>query len=70
MKSKALTKIIVKKFIPTRRRSSKKGDNGKALIVGGSYMYHGAPVLSSLAALRTGTDLVYTAVPKLSLIHI
>ena len=64
MKSKALTKITVKKFIPTRRRSSKKGDNGKALVVGGSYMYHGAPVLSSLAALRTGTDLVYTAVPK------
>ena len=64
MKSKALTKITVKKFIPTRRRLSKKGDNGKALIVGGSYMYHGAPVLSSLAALRTGTDLVYTAVPK------
>ncbi len=64
MKSKALTKITVKKFISTRRRSSKKGDNGKALVVGGSYMYHGAPVLSSLAALRTGTDLVYTAVPK------
>ena len=64
MKSKALTKITVKKFIPTRRRLSKKGDNGKALVVGGSYMYHGAPVLSSLAALRTGTDLVYTAVPK------
>ena len=64
MKIKVLKKIIVKKFIPTRSRSSKKGDNGKALIVGGSYMYHGAPVLSSLAALRTGTDLVYTAVPK------
>jgi len=64
MNNKTLTKIIVKKFIPTRSRSSKKGDNGKALIVGGSYMYHGAPVLSSLAALRTGTDLVYTAVPK------
>lgn len=27
-------------------------------------MYHGAPVLSSLAALRSGTDLVYTCVPK------
>ena len=64
MKSKALTKITVKKFILTRRRLSKKGDNGKALVVGGSYMYHCAPVLSSLAALRTGTDLVYTAVPK------
>ena len=64
MKSKILTKSIVKKFIPTRKRSSRKGDNGKVLVVGGSYMYHGAPILSSLAALRTGTDLVYTAVPK------
>jgi len=64
MKSETLTKIIVKKFIPARKRSSKKGDNGKVLVVGGSYMYHGAPILSSLAALRTGTDLVYTAVPK------
>jgi len=64
MKSETLTKIIVKKFITARKRSSKKGDNGKVLVVGGSYMYHGAPILSSLAALRTGTDLVYTAVPK------
>ena len=64
MKSKVLTKSIVKKFIPARKRSSRKGDNGKVLVVGGSYMYHGAPILSSLAALRTGTDLVYTAVPK------
>lgn len=29
-------------------------------------MYHGAPVLASLAALRAGTDLVYTAVPKIN----
>jgi len=36
------------------------------LVVGGSYMYHGAPILSSLAALRTGADLVYTAVPKIN----
>jgi len=28
-------------------------------------MYHGAPILSSLAALRAGTDLVYTCVPKI-----
>ena len=66
MKSKVLTKSIVKKFIPTRKRSSRKGDNGKVLVVGGSYMYHGAPVLSSLAALRSGSDLVYTAVPKVN----
>ena len=29
-------------------------------------MYHGAPVLSSLAALRSGSDLVYTVVPKVN----
>ena len=35
-------------------------------MIGGSYIYHGAPVLSSLAALRCGTDLVYTCVPKIN----
>ena len=64
MKSETLTKNIIKGFMPTRNKSSRKGDNGKVLVVGGSYVYHGAPVLSSLAALRIGTDLVYTAVPK------
>ena len=64
MKSEVLTKNIVKGFITTRKKSSRKGENGKVLVVGGSYIYHGAPVLASLAALRSGTDLVYTAVPK------
>ena len=54
----------VKKFIPARNSRSRKGDNGTVLVVGGSYVYHGAPVLASLAALRSGTDLVYTSVPK------
>ena len=36
------------------------------MVVGGSYIYHGAPVLSSLAALRSGSDLVYTCVPKIN----
>ena len=61
-----LTKEIVEKFIPSRENNSRKGDNGKVLIVGGSYIYHGAPVLSSLAALRSGSDLVYTCVPKIN----
>lgn len=61
-----LTPILVKKFIPGRKQDSRKGQNGKVLVVGGSYMYHGAPVLASLAALRSGTDLVYTAVPKIN----
>lgn len=66
MASKVLTPNIIKKYIPIRKSNSRKGDNGKILVVGGSYMYHGAPILSSLAALRTGADLVYTAVPKIN----
>ena len=61
-----LTKEIVEKFIPSRTNDSRKGDNGKVLVVGGSYIYHGAPALSSLAALRSGSDLVYTCVPKIN----
>ena len=38
------------------------------LIVGGSRIYHGAPLLSSVAALISGTDLVYTAIPKINLV--
>ena len=61
-----LTSSIIKKSFHIRKNDSRKGDNGKVLIVGGSYIYHGAPVLSSLAALRTGSDLVYTCVPKIN----
>jgi len=64
--SNIITSKLVKKFIPIRKSSSRKGDNGKVLVVGGSYMYHGAPILSSLAALKTGADLVYTCVPKIN----
>ena len=63
-----LSESIIKNFIPARRSDSRKGDNGIVLVVGGSYMYHGAPILSSIAALRCGTDLVYTAVPKINVV--
>jgi len=66
MSSKTITSSMVRKYIRPRKSNSRKGDNGKVLVVGGSYMYHGAPILSSLAALRTGCDLVYTAVPKVN----
>jgi len=64
--TKTLQASIVRKFIPARKANSRKGDNGTVLVVGGSYIYHGAPILSSLAALRSGTDLVYTSVPKIN----
>ncbi len=66
MVTKTLQSSIVKKFVPVRKLKSRKGDNGTVLVVGGSYIYHGAPILSSLAALRCGTDLVYTAIPKIN----
>ncbi|HEU5220605.1 MAG TPA: NAD(P)H-hydrate dehydratase [Candidatus Nitrosotalea sp.] len=66
MLAKILQAVTVKSFIPARKTLSRKGDNGKVLVLGGNYLYHGAPILSSLAALRTGTDLVYTCVPKIN----
>ncbi len=64
--AKILQVQTVKSFIPTRKALSRKGDNGKVLVIGGNYLYHGAPILSSLAALRAGSDLVYTCVPKIN----
>ncbi len=66
MTATKLTKELIESFLPSRENQSRKGDNGKVLIVGGSYIYHGAPALSSLAALRSGSDLVYTCVPKIN----
>ena len=66
MEPHTLSSSIVQNFISARKSTSRKGDNGIVLVVGGSYIYHGAPVLSSLAALRCGTDLVYTCVPKIN----
>lgn len=66
MVTKTIQAALVKKFLPARKANSRKGDNGTVLVVGGSYIYHGAPILSSLAALRSGTDLVYTSIPKIN----
>lgn len=55
---------LAKKLTPPRKAAAKKGDSGTVLVVGGSHFYHGAPIFTSMAALRSGTDLVYTAVPR------
>ncbi len=49
--------------LPRPKRSSHKGQNGVALIIGGSGTYHGAPVLAALAAMRF-CDLVYFSSTK------
>ena len=60
----SVTPHLIQQILPPRLASSRKGDNGIVLVVGGSGTYHGAPLLSSLAALRSGVDLIYTAIPK------
>ncbi len=61
---------LVKDLVVPRLTSSKKGDNGIVLVAGGSRIYHGAPLLASMAALRAGTDIVYTAVPRSSVVSV
>jgi ADP-dependent NAD(P)H-hydrate dehydratase len=55
---------LVSQTIVPRSISSRKGENGILLVVGASEIYHGAPLLSSMAGLRSGVDLVYTGVPQ------
>ncbi len=50
--------------IPPRRSGSRKGENGVVIVVGGSRLYHGAPFLTAMAAMRSGVDLVYLFVPE------
>jgi NAD(P)H-hydrate epimerase len=66
----SVTNELVKEIIVPRLSSSKKGDNGIVLVVGGNRFYHGAPILSSMAALRSGTDIVYTAVPRSNIVAV
>jgi ADP-dependent NAD(P)H-hydrate dehydratase len=55
---------LVSQTMVPRSISSRKGENGIMLVVGASDIYHGAPLLSSMAGLRSGVDLVYTGVPE------
>ncbi len=64
MKALEVSAGMVLDIIPPRKRISRKGENGRILVVGGSYLYHGAPIFSALAAYRSGVDVVYLAVPR------
>lgn len=47
-----------------RNPNSRKGDNGRVLVVGGSIDYVGAVYLAGMAAFRAGVDLVHVAAPE------
>jgi ADP-dependent NAD(P)H-hydrate dehydratase / NAD(P)H-hydrate epimerase len=52
------------KKLMERKKTSHKGENGYALIIGGSEDYAGAVTLAGLAALRSGADSVTIAAPE------
>ena len=52
------------KKLMERKKTSHKGENGTALIIGGSEEYAGAVALAGLAALRAGCDSVTIAAPE------
>ncbi len=61
---KPVDEDFVRGCVKPRRANSHKGENGVVLVVGGSWMYHGAPFLAAMAALRCGADLAYIAAPE------
>ena len=60
-----VTEDLFQNVFRSRIEDSHKGQNGVVLVVGGGWLYHGAPTLAALAALRSGVDLVLVAVPKM-----
>ncbi|MDG6243941.1 MAG: NAD(P)H-hydrate dehydratase [Methanolobus sp.] len=46
-----------------RKQDAHKGNSGRILVIGGG-AYYGAAALASMAALRTGADIVTVAVPE------
>lgn len=61
--SKITHKELLSAF-PKRKKSSHKGSFGRLLNISGSLCYNGAAVMSTLAALRSGTGLCTLACPK------
>ncbi len=53
-----------KTLLPQRNLNTHKGTYGRVAIIGGSRGMTGAPFLSSQSALKAGSGLIYTIIPK------
>jgi len=53
----------VQMVVKSRALEAHKGDFGRLLVIGGSEVFSGAPVLVASAAYRAGVDLVHIAAP-------
>lgn len=54
----------IARLIPSRRRHSHKGTYGHVLIISGSRSFVGAPVLSAIGAIRSGSGMTTLAIPE------
>ncbi|MBE6919324.1 MAG: NAD(P)H-hydrate dehydratase [Ruminococcaceae bacterium] len=59
-----IDRTYVKNLLPARDPYGHKGTFGKVLCICGSVGYTGAPIFASRAAVRTGSGLVFLAVPE------
>jgi hydroxyethylthiazole kinase-like uncharacterized protein yjeF len=57
------TAATARKLLKPRNPGSRKGQNDRVLVIGGSKDYYGSPALVAAAALRSGADLAYLLVP-------
>lgn len=55
---------LIRSILPARPANAHKGTFGKVLIVAGSTLYTGAPILAAEAAYRAGAGLVTLATPR------
>ena len=55
---------LIRRCCPPRLQDTHKGDYGRVLILSGAEGFTGAPALAAKAALRTGSGLIFTGVPR------
>lgn len=61
---KVIDQTLLEKVIVERSRHSHKGDYGRLLLLGGTYPYGGAIIMSVIAAVKSGAGLVTVGTDK------
>ena len=61
---KVIDQALLEKVIIERSRHSHKGDYGRLLLLGGTYPYGGAVIMSAIAAVKSGAGLVTVGTDK------
>jgi ADP-dependent NAD(P)H-hydrate dehydratase / NAD(P)H-hydrate epimerase len=56
----------VKFNFPQRAKNSRKGKNGRVVILGGSREFVGAPIFATLGAIASGVDLIWQLTPEIN----